>query len=642
MAKLRVDEEYLDYVESVLSSLTNDEVYQTFKDSVAKGTTRAKVYQTISEKKVDDEWLTMIEETVIALDDIIRNPRKFIKQVEDIVPISLSRQITTDSVKHLATHTNLISMTEDNEIAPHKILNIQKEESFDIYENRFIYTLLIRLRDFIAKRFNIIKDSLEDNSKARVTIQNTSLINGKEFTYSVDVSQGITAEEILHSKNSSDKLSGVQRVAKISAIVEGFMGSSFMTKMKGCVPVRPPITRTNVILKDPKFRQALVLWQFIETYEKIGYVVETKHEEKDPSSSMVAQINRNMFLNYLMMKEIDVDSDKDEFERDLSGIGYDEMRKGREGKGPGTANILKNKLYRVMIDDAVNKGEINEKDLKIILRRVQYQRKIISREETRAINEAIDRVLNQETIYQNYYEKKREEERLKKLKEIEEKKKLKEAQKAKKREEALKRKEAEKLKKQKLREKEKERKRLLKEKEQAKILKQKEKEKALLLKQKERARIQEEKQKEKERLLEEKRKKREELKRIAQEKKELADRKMKEAAEKVKEEMHLKKEAALAEKNAALAEKKKAKEEAEKLRAERLAKRLKKKLQEEDAEFQKLVKAGKYYNKQGELVSLEPKLHQELILYIKDLEEEAEKLRLLHLDEMRRENEKED
>ena len=58
----------------------------------------------IIEKNIDSSWLTEIEKALPHLDTVIRNPRNTIKEVEEIVPIAMSRKITVESIKHLGQH----------------------------------------------------------------------------------------------------------------------------------------------------------------------------------------------------------------------------------------------------------------------------------------------------------------------------------------------------------------------------------------------------------------------------------------------------------------------------------------------------------------------------------------------------------
>ena len=100
------------------------------------------------------EWLDIMEDTIRYLDNILRNPNRFIVNEEDIVKIELARRVTVESIKHLSKNTNLIQDIDKKtgDVKPSKILNINKEESFNTYENRFIYSLIKNMRMFIEKK----------------------------------------------------------------------------------------------------------------------------------------------------------------------------------------------------------------------------------------------------------------------------------------------------------------------------------------------------------------------------------------------------------------------------------------------------------------------------------------------------------
>ena len=70
----------------------------------------------------DYEWLEIMENTVIHIDNILRNPNRFIVNEEEIVKVELARRITVESIRHLSKHTNYIQKIEDNgDVKPSKI-----------------------------------------------------------------------------------------------------------------------------------------------------------------------------------------------------------------------------------------------------------------------------------------------------------------------------------------------------------------------------------------------------------------------------------------------------------------------------------------------------------------------------------------
>ena len=115
-------------------------------------------------RAIDEAWVNIIEDTLPALDTIIRNPSKYIEEREELLPIELSRNISVNSIKHLSQHTNLISKIEGDKITPTKILNVFREETMQTYENKFINTLISRLFAFVNRRYEIAKIMPERNN----------------------------------------------------------------------------------------------------------------------------------------------------------------------------------------------------------------------------------------------------------------------------------------------------------------------------------------------------------------------------------------------------------------------------------------------------------------------------------------------
>ena len=99
----------------------------------------------------DVEWMDMMEEVIPHLDSIFRTPNRFIANEEEIVKIEQARKVSVETIKHLSKHTNFIQTVdqETGDVIPSKLLNVRKEESYDTYENRLIYTLIQNMKFFI-------------------------------------------------------------------------------------------------------------------------------------------------------------------------------------------------------------------------------------------------------------------------------------------------------------------------------------------------------------------------------------------------------------------------------------------------------------------------------------------------------------
>lgn len=294
-------ERYDSYVEKVNKMLASDDFYASFKKKLKAAKPVVKLNTKHRNKSFDLDWVEIIEATLPHLDNIVRNPRKHIVIEEDIVDISLARAISTESVKHLAQHTNLISSVDkDGMVTPNKILNTTKEESFEIYENRFIYTLLKNLSQFVTRRLEAIKAAYVNDHVLELNVD-TSVFTGKtRVFYKLDLIASLPFDEV--QKMQNEDLSVVERIAKMQRIINDFLGSAFAKQMVNSAPVRPPITRTNVILKNPDFKKALVLWQFIESYTKTGFAVENEVKKMDMDETLQQGVTDMICLNSMLME----------------------------------------------------------------------------------------------------------------------------------------------------------------------------------------------------------------------------------------------------------------------------------------------------------------------------------------------------
>lgn len=262
----------------------------------------------IIEKNIDSSWLTEIEKALPHLDTVIRNPRNTIKEVEEIVPIAMSRKITVESIKHLGQHTDLIQDIDKKtgKITPSKILNIHKEETLDTYENRFVNTLIDRLYIFINIRYNKLVQTAEAQEAYSFnydTVADSG--DGRKVNISFKIE---TVDSLVGGSKDTDVWARLERVKKA---IEGYKGSVLCTTL-GNAFIRPPVMRTNAITKNVDLMACLTLWQFIESYDKAGYEVNVSDTAQRPDDSYIEDIYGLTAMNYMLFHSYTHGADKSE------------------------------------------------------------------------------------------------------------------------------------------------------------------------------------------------------------------------------------------------------------------------------------------------------------------------------------------
>ena len=264
------------------------------------------------EKVVDEEWLNVIEETLPSINAIIEKPRRFITTEEEVVPVSLARKISADSVRHLAQNTQFLAPSDDGGIHPTRILNVSTRETYDLYENRFVYHLIKRLLAFVDKRTDVIFWSTGNEICNRFKMHSKIDDAYEEIEYTVELA---VKNRQSFAENDADNVGTFMRIDRVRRLVMSLGKSSFCQLMNGCASVHSPIQRTNLMIKDPDYRACYKLWQFMERYDEVGYTINVHDSQMAVDDEYMIQMYTNLINNYAVFKSLGVDDrDLDELE----------------------------------------------------------------------------------------------------------------------------------------------------------------------------------------------------------------------------------------------------------------------------------------------------------------------------------------
>lgn len=296
-----INDLYLKYVNKVGKTLENDRYFQYLFEMVQAGSTTLQQTHKILHKQVDERWLGVIEESLDALNRITEHPRRFVTTNEEVVPVALARKITADSVRHLSMNTQFIASSKNGDIQPTKVLNVSVEETYDLYENRFIYHLIQRLVTFIDKRTDIIFWSTGDETCNTLKMHSSVDDAYEQIEYNLEMKIKNTQS---FAENDSDNMQVFMRIDRVRRMVMALRNSAFCDIMKGCAKVRSPIQRTNTIMKDPDYRVCYKLWQFLESYDEVGYSIEERDTPLEFDEEYQIQLFSNLITNYTVFKSL--------------------------------------------------------------------------------------------------------------------------------------------------------------------------------------------------------------------------------------------------------------------------------------------------------------------------------------------------
>ena len=296
-----INDLYTKYTNKVERTLENDRYFRYLFEIVQAGNNTIQQKNRVLHKVVDERWLTVVEEGLTSIFNIVDKPRRFIATTEEVVPVALARKITADSVRHLSQNTQFITTNAKGDIQPTKILNVSTEESFDLYENRFVYHLIQRLFAFVDKRTDVIFWSTGDETCNTMSMESKIDDAYEEISYKVEMT---VKNRQSFAENDNDNMDLFKRIDRVRRMSRTLRASSFCDIMNGCAKVRSPIQRTNLMMKDPDYRNCYKLWQFIESYDEVGYSIEEQDTALEFDEEYQTQMYINLITNYTVFKSL--------------------------------------------------------------------------------------------------------------------------------------------------------------------------------------------------------------------------------------------------------------------------------------------------------------------------------------------------
>lgn len=306
-------------------NIKDDKYYKYLYNLLETGRNYVKYSYVRLIKEVDETWVNAIEEAMPSLQHVVLNPRKFIEEEREVVNIAMARNITAESVRHLLAHSNYIDeYRKDGTVIPNKILNIYKEESLNTYENRFICTLIAELQFFINKRFDAIfeasKDELGVNFEVDSSIDN--------YTETIDYSLQIKIrDKQTDTENEFENKDVFARIIQLHRNINMLVGTEFVATMRRFPAVKHPIVKTNAIAKNRDYKACHKLWNFIHSYNQVGFKVDLVKQEPNISQDFEKDIYDSFIWNYAMLHNymdesdmIDLNREPRKKELDIPGI----------------------------------------------------------------------------------------------------------------------------------------------------------------------------------------------------------------------------------------------------------------------------------------------------------------------------------
>lgn len=223
---------------------------------------------------LDDNWVLTIEGALHSIEQIVRNPRKFIAENDLILDVAKVRRTNTRTVRHLTTHSQFVqNIDKKGEVTPKKLLTVEMDEDIAIYENRFICALINRLIKFVEQRYKDLNGKMDNFEQTNVCVQSEFEYGISRFKCNINLQVQEPPESSEEASKNEDLFKRVETIRRRLRVLQT---TEFMKKLNKAKPVRPPIQKTNLLMKNVDYNNCYKLWLFVSSYTYLGYSVDVK------------------------------------------------------------------------------------------------------------------------------------------------------------------------------------------------------------------------------------------------------------------------------------------------------------------------------------------------------------------------------
>ena len=398
-----IDPLYQKFTKSVIRALGSTDFYEFFMDSISRAENEFQFSNRKLEKTVDITWVDAVEERLQAFQTIIASPRNVIQEEELVVNVANARKAGADVVRHLAQHASLVDRFDDRtgDVRPNRLMQKYREDSIGLYENRLVFTTMEHAFQFVKIRHDALFSAMSDEFGAKLKIDSTM----QSATEMVHMDMFLHIKETDNVLDTDEKNRDVfERISRAYRVLGVMMNSQFAQQLSKLPRVKGTVTKTNVLKKNPNYRKIMELYEFLRSYDDIGYTIRVVEQNPEINETLQRDIYHNILFNYLILK------------------GYLEDERDRTAPAPVKTRqrALKPKFIKEIIEELTEDYDLPDVEVRKVLIEELTKEQLMqeeAEERRRLVEEQAQRKREEEERIRQ--EKEAEKERIRKEKEAE-------------------------------------------------------------------------------------------------------------------------------------------------------------------------------------------------------------------------------
>ena len=214
------------------------------------------------------------------------------------------------------------------------------------YENRFLFTLIRLIEDFIYIREKIAQSDFKGKNSQKATYEADVKLRKEKIKVNFEYNTDITV-------SAKKTESTAERIKKLKASLKMLKSTELyqILASKRVIPVKAPLKMTNVLLKNVNFQYAVKLWNYLSEQMEMKDKSEKLTKEYEDKGISKRLIDEDIFLMHLIFRNQE----------------NDEKRKGQKKEAIEDKNARK-ELTDALMERIIDLNpELSDKELKQLI-----------------------------------------------------------------------------------------------------------------------------------------------------------------------------------------------------------------------------------------------------------------------------------
>lgn len=237
--------------------------YGRLSDALDNGQVSLLVRPHVITDAQSDLHLSKILDALPSLQEVTHNPRRHLRVDEAVRPVAVVRRTGPAALRHLAQHSEHWQTRTVTGLRPARLLAKVIDDDFDLYENRFVVTLIKRLHQRLARLAIFVDTGLSQAQSAfDIDCYAEELMDPHARRMLSALLPSSSDMELLGDLDLFETLT--RRITKVFHVLAECEETPLFRGLRQLSPVQNPIRPTNILTMDSHYRVLFDLWHELD------------------------------------------------------------------------------------------------------------------------------------------------------------------------------------------------------------------------------------------------------------------------------------------------------------------------------------------------------------------------------------------